>query len=658
MKKIKNSAGFISISLLCSLLVGGNLYFFRFSMLDSVPKILFIPLCVIMGALSGFLFLITSQKIKAFLPGIKWGWILLLSVCLSIFIFAFNVLYYIPISPNAFSETTITIKAPDDGSFEEVVINDIRIDQRPLNWQSTCQLKGPFRWGRDQVITLENSVAGQGSLVCKYYPDESVEIIFPLGSYMSHMQISVDNQIVKPSETSTGRGDILTIDVSSTLKGLLPKGIIFLNIFFFISLLVVAWISFQSGKTSFYSDKNIIWVLSGFLICYFLFFILPTYFNNQQPGYFPKGVLSTIPFGDDFKFNIDKVQSIIFRRESLGGSYYSPASFLFFIPFALVGFDSAYRIFTFIKIAFFVLVTFIIPVVFIAKKDYSLPTFFLLTGLVCYGLEYELERGQSYSLVYALLFISIFLFQNYYAKRLVRYLAYILFSMTIQMKLSPVIFVVFFVRDWNNLKSNINRIILLGSFNLLLVFATGVGNAMDFFMSISRIGGSSSPYSGMENHSINSYVKWIQSTIFDDISGLSKLLVGFALACLGLLLIRFILDNRHQGDFKIDPIFFMGLSMAALLIPNENNDYTLAIIPLILSVGICMELALSNCRLNNLDLFILSLLYSITLFPNAAKPHLLFIQNNCLPILLMLVYLTISAWKEDLVFQLVKRYQS
>jgi hypothetical protein len=55
-----------------------------------------------------------------------------------------------------------------------------------------------------------------------------------------------------------------------------------------------------------------------------------------------------------------------------------------------------------------------------------------------------------------------------------------------------------------------------------------------------------------------------------------------------------------------------------------------------------------------MDLFILSFLYSMTLFSYVLKPDLPFIQNNCLGLLTLLVYLTVTAWKKELVFLLTK----
>ena len=657
MKKYQNAFGIIFPGLFITILSAGDLYFYRPPIFDSLPKILFIPFCLILGICASFLLLRFRQKVKNRFSALNWPRFLLILFAITFLVYCFNEFYFISPIPNAFSETRVNIKAPAVGNLEEVNISSIRVDYRKFKqWKDNCQITGPFRWDRYGTLTLENTAATRGEIACQFYPTKSIEIVFPKDSIPENTQILVGGkQIAAPSVITDSRGDIVRLDISFTLKGIVPQILIFLNILFLISLLGAVWIAFQlAGIKGLLDYNSLVWTLSAYLICYVLFFIFPIYFNDQHTMIISQEFISFTPIGMDFKSVFDMTQSVFLHGRPLEPTYYSPGSFYLFIPLAWLGYDSAYKIYTLIKLTLFILATFFIPLAIISKKGIYIPLFFLLTGLMSFGWKFEVERGQGYSFVFALLFISIWVFHKFYTNRYARYFAYLLFIIAIQMKLMPVIFVVFFIRDWKNIKENVKRVFLLGLVNLLLVFSTGLSNALVFFNSILTIGTAPSIYSNMQNHSIVSYVVWVQSGLTTNITYFSRIMLLIVIICGGLLLARSIFDQLKRNENRIDPLLLMGFSMLTLLLPNENHDYTLAILPIVFSFGLAVAFSASNPLMDGFDLFILSLLYSITLFANNAKPDLGFLQNNCVPILLIFVYITLMMWKKTVTGWLIK----
>jgi hypothetical protein len=76
---------------------------------------------------------------------------------------------------------------------------------------------------------------------------------------------------------------------------------------------------------------------------------------------------------------------------------------------------------------------------------------------------------------------SIYIF-HYHPKY--RLLAYILFSLSVQLKLYPAIFIVMFVDDWRDWKNVVLRFLGIGLVNLLLFFVMGYQTFQDFIRSV------------------------------------------------------------------------------------------------------------------------------------------------------------------------------
>ena len=130
---------------------------------------------------------------------------------------------------------------------------------------------------------------------------------------------------------------------------------------------------------------------------------------------------------------------------------------------------------TLITLLCYVVVTLVLPRRI--NKQKSIPALSMLifvTGLVSYGLQFELERGQFNVIAFTLCLGAIYIFHNHPKSR---WLAYLFFTISVQLKLYPAIFVFALIEDWSDWKGNIKRIVGLGILNLAALFMFRIGSS-------------------------------------------------------------------------------------------------------------------------------------------------------------------------------------
>jgi len=584
-----------------------------------------------------------SKKIQPILLG--------LVIALSIFLFSISDLYYQALFPNVFSEIQLNIDPLHPGAQNEIVIKDIRVDQRIIDWNNQCQADGSYNHGPEQELKLVND-GNPGKLHCRVYPLKSIEIVLKDQASLNNLKAAVDGQILTQQVISDSEKWVVHLPLPLTLKLLIPNLIIYLDGLFWVLIFTTTWIAFLVKQGRWQEEKlvlpEIAWLFSGYLVCYFTFSVFPMLIN-QQPLTIPLTSAGGLNIhAMDYQFILNNARAAILEGKTMQWSVSSPGGYLFLYPLLMIDITQSYQLFTLIKIVFFIGTTFLLPIKSIFKKEYALPLFFVLTGLASYWFQYDIEDGQFYPLLYAFIVIAIWLFQKYGHNRFLRFISYALFCFAVQMKLSPFIFVVFFIRDWKDYKRNLIRLLSLGLVNFLLVFSAGWTNAQTFFNTIFYLGQKGSPVSGSFNHSIQSFTAYLGAQTLSDPNYIRILLYIIVLSCMGLLLWRFVWNKIHTPENYIDPFLLIGLTLCALLLPNENNDYALPILSIILSVGLSLDLSSPKRILNGLDLFVITLLYLTTTYAGMLKPEGVIFQNNCIPLVTLLVYITLTAYKNTL----------
>ncbi|HEX8991960.1 MAG TPA: glycosyltransferase family 87 protein [Anaerolineales bacterium] len=387
------------------------------------------------------------------------------------------------------------------------------------------------------------------------------------------------------------------------------------------------------------------WVLVGFLITFLAFFIVPVFFDPSQVMQFSRYIRTMQPIGNDFRVTVSYASAWL-HSGTLPPILYPPLTLVFFAPLALVSPDIGYRVVTLLILACYVLATFVLPQSLSRSKGLSAFSMLIfVTGLVSYGLQFELERGQWNLIAFTLSLVAVWLFHAH-PKR--RWLAYLFFTVAVQLKLYPAIFVLALVDRWSDWKRNLVQFAGLGLVNIAALFIFGFGpiQSMLSSQSSSHASHSAIPF----NLSISSFVLyilsmhwlphkriilWVQAN-----SWLPKLLLlGLFIACL-IVVIWGALKRGREG---FDPYVFMVCSIGALIIPSISYDYKLAFLP---ASVVLLEPAMLSFRPggNRIGLILLTLLFSIayscTLYPEFSRPEWL----RYLQPALLLVLLITSLW--------------
>ena len=167
------------------------------------------------------------------------------------------------------------------------------------------------------------------------------------------------------------------------------------------------------------------WVLIGFFISYFLFFIRPIFFWSDVMQFF-QYVPAAEAIGNDLNGATILRALITNKTPYLPGVLFPPIESLFFAPLLLFEFSQGYKLFTILNIFCYTLMTFLFPLwVTKAKQVSPLLMLTFVTGLISYGFQFELERGHFNVIAVSLSFLAMWICHSHYRYR---YLAYLLFT--------------------------------------------------------------------------------------------------------------------------------------------------------------------------------------------------------------------------------------
>jgi hypothetical protein len=390
----------------------------------------------------------------------------------------------------------------------------------------------------------------------------------------------------------------------------------------------------------------LIWVVIGFLIVYLLFFISPIFLNDTlRIRYFLNYLPDRYPIGDDLIAVVQLMKGWFFDHHSpYAVIFYPPFTFVFFAPLLLVDdYPLLYRLFTFFNLTCYFFLTLLLPIKMIQKT--GIPTLMLVfvTGLLSYGLQFELERGQFNVFTFLLCLWAIYIFHRHKSHR---FIAYLLFSISIQLKLYPAIFMVMFVDDWKDWKNNIRRFLAIGVFNLLLLFVMGYQIFLDFIRSISTQLASPG-WSWNGNHSIRAFVEALKRDGLNILAPDSMEIIRqnselFSNLLLVIFLVSFataIIIAALKNETGIDTFLLLTCMLGALIIPI-SNDYKLSILSAPMALFLCNIPVMKNKGRQLLSITLtlgISAAYFATLIPFKYKPYFL---SNTFPLLFIILILS------------------
>jgi hypothetical protein len=363
--------------------------------------------------------------------------------------------------------------------------------------------------------------------------------------------------------------------------------------------------------------------------------------------YFPQYVPKIDPIGVDLRQFLDYAHSWV-----VSGTPYiannantsPPLVALLFRPLLLLDFHVAYVMITIVTLLCFTLATLLIVFLVRGKRLTPLIVLFFITGLFSYGLQFELERGSFSVITFFLCLLSIYIFHYHHRYR---FLAYLLLSLAVQLKLFPAIFLVMFIRDWADWKGNVKRISAILAINLALFLVLGPKVFVDFLGAVK--GMAVNPFVWVGNHSIRSFT----SLVLGHANGIGAVLLqlcllGLVVICLGCLMLK----AYREKTTGLNQSLLLACTIGGMVVPSVSHDTRLPILAASVAIFLPERLPNTNAakRLFSIALIVvISIAYSSTLFSYTNKPLLYFrghhlgllLENNLPALMVMLVACTV-----------------
>jgi hypothetical protein len=372
------------------------------------------------------------------------------------------------------------------------------------------------------------------------------------------------------------------------------------------------------------------WVILGFIIAYLLCFIAPAIYNSELKfHYFTDYIREREKIGFDTRLILEHIGHW-YTGDQTPKYLFPPLTTILFTPLLLLRFPYNYYVSTVVTLVSFLFLNLSLPLLFNKRENRLLIIFIFAVSVFSYGLQFELETGQFYTLAMLLSMAAVYIFHRQPAYRI---FAYILFCVSIQLKMFPAIFIFLFVDDWRDWKANLKRFAALGLANFLLLFLMGV-SYFQFF--VTRLLGSLGNLEVRYNHSITVYVHNLAETnawVGANADLLKAMLFAWFLLCFAAVL--FLAWKRNTRG--LDATLLMVSLIGGLILPTISHDYNLPLLalPFLLWTS---SLRLPEQPWTRLLAILLltaaSFAYSVTLFPSNARPAPL---ENSLPALMMIL---------------------
>jgi Glycosyltransferase family 87 len=393
------------------------------------------------------------------------------------------------------------------------------------------------------------------------------------------------------------------------------------------------------------------WIILGFLITFFLFFPHLIFLHPSMMMQFNRDIpVAIMSMNTDF-IGITAFSYAWLHTGVVPTIIYPPLTLIFFAPFTLVSYETGYKILVGIILICYLSTTLIFPRwINQNKKTSAFDILILVTGLFSYGLQFELEQGQWNLIAFSCSVAAIYIFHK---QPKYRWLAYLLFSLSIQLKLFPAIFVFTLIEDFSDWKKNIQRIVSLGVFNILALFILGpnpVLNTMGALKILSQK--TSQNYTSRFNLSIPSFTSFFLSkNIFPRkhvilwLTANSWLLQLLFFTVFGFCFLTILFQAYKKNVIGFNPYVFLACFIGACIIPSISLDYKLSMLPGCIAISIpeiLLYKAGKNQPLDILLVFIFSLAYSSMLYLYTYKPKI--VGNNFPALMLILIICTISSW--------------
>jgi hypothetical protein len=308
-------------------------------------------------------------------------------------------------------------------------------------------------------------------------------------------------------------------------------------------------------------------VLLGFGVAFLAFFLGPVFLSSKEVMRFPHYVPAQSPIGVDLQQMLSYSGSLVAGRTPyIGSNLYPPLAAVLFAPLLLLRFETAYAFVTVFTVLAYVLSVLVLPAL-LSRERRVTPVVMLVfaTGLFSYGLQFELERGQFNVLAMTACLCGLYAWHRHPKRRAV---AYVLFSLGVQLKLYPAIFVLGLAEEGSALRANLRRFAALLAGNLLCFLCLGPWRFVEF---VSAVGQQlEHPTVWVANHSLRSFAVQLSPVHATAVELGLLALFATAFGCVLLL--------HEGGRGGLEPHLLLSCSVATLVLPAVSHDYKLAIL--------------------------------------------------------------------------------
>src|SRR6266498_129650 len=431
--------------------------------------------------------------------------------------------------------------------------------------------------------------------------------------------------------------------------------VIFLGYFFLVTASEKTNVLEWRDQLSRFFSSPVVAVLIGVLAAYFVFSIVPMLLNSDlRFQYFSRYLPDKYPIGLDLQTLLNHVKTWFEIKTPYPGcifQFYPPLTYAFFSPLTMLDYRTAYLVMILVTLISYVVLTLLIPVRMNLSGNHSIIFLLFAVSLFSYGLQFELERGQYNVLTFLLCIFAVYIFHFHHK---FRYIAYALFSIAVQLKVFPAIFILMFIKDWRDWRTNIKRFVGIGLFNVALLFILGYRVFIDFVTAITQqVVAPLWTWNG--NHAIQAFVfnlmkdgyGLIQPDTLISWNKYSSMITTTLMAIFALCLILLLVYSYRYDESGLNPYLLLVCAIGALIIPT-SNDYTLSFLTAPVAI------LLSNISSANpfkakyfvsLLVMITSFAYTSTLFPSKYKPY--FLSNNFPALFIILISATALYFLKD-----------
>ncbi len=399
------------------------------------------------------------------------------------------------------------------------------------------------------------------------------------------------------------------------------------------------------------SLPSVFWAALGILPAFLPFLVAPVFFHESLRIRYPEGYIPKIvPIGTDLRALLDSL-ALWFGRGEFSWAVFAPLTTALFAPLLLLGYPKAYYLIVILTLLGYLASNWLVWLMS-AARDRSAVIFIAAISIFSYGAQFELERGQTHTLALTVALLAVYLFHK---APDFRWLAYLLFCVSVQLKFYPALFVVLLTDDWRDWKGALRRFALLGLANFLLFFLLGFSYFSAFLehMLHGAQDGELNPY----NHSVRSFVATLAAPGFYPLGEGARMWIRsraetleaaaylYFLLCFALIALQAYRRNRPGAD----PDLLLACAIGGITLPSVSHDYTLPLLTAPFAFAFVSWLERTS-RWGRAPVVAAAVFaacaYSLTLFPPNYKPPYL---GNSFPMIfaLLTVAAALSAARTD-----------